>query len=42
MSTDSLSGGWPGLQGKAASFSGLLVRHVKKHLPAYLLLAVSR
>ncbi len=40
MSTDSLSGGWPGLPGKAASFSGLLVRHVKKHLPAYLLVVV--
>ena len=42
MSTDSLSGGggWAGLPGKAESFSGLLVRHVKKHLPAYLLVAV--
>ena len=42
MSTDSLSGGggWAGLPGKAESFSGLLVRHVKKHLPAYLLMAV--
>jgi hypothetical protein len=39
MSTDSLSGGWTGLPGQAASFSGL-PRHVKKHLPAYLLVAV--
>jgi conjugal transfer pilin signal peptidase TrbI len=31
--------GWPGLLGKAESFIGLLVRHVKRHLLAYLLVA---